>query len=208
VEDIRAAISWLSKNFPVSRRRVALLGSDSGGYIAVRAVQLHPEEFRCAIAIDPPDDLQDWSRAPAVTPTLSSRGSADSDKNELQTRVTNYSAPAPLTFAVSLAKLARRQEFFRPASGALSLSAGAAKLTRPVFIIQTPSADVTTVQHLLRLQSALKSARVEWEYFKLDDNPVGDTAEPRARMMARISQFLKEHLYDYDTKIGETEVIE
>ena len=41
----------------------AALGNGFGGYLALRAVQLDPEVFRCAVAINTPADLAAWSAA-------------------------------------------------------------------------------------------------------------------------------------------------
>jgi pimeloyl-ACP methyl ester carboxylesterase len=56
VEDIMAALEAMAPA-DVDRRLIALFGRGYGGYIALRAAQLHPERFRCVVAIDAPMDL-------------------------------------------------------------------------------------------------------------------------------------------------------
>lgn len=60
VADALATIEWLAARIKIDRKRVALLGRGFGGYLAVRALQLEPEVFRCAIAIDAPLDPDTW----------------------------------------------------------------------------------------------------------------------------------------------------
>jgi dipeptidyl aminopeptidase/acylaminoacyl peptidase len=60
VEDIRATVAWIAAQHQIDRKRVALLGRGFGGFLALRAVQQFPAEFRCAITIDAPTNLADW----------------------------------------------------------------------------------------------------------------------------------------------------
>lgn len=63
--DVRAVIAWLGANATFDHKRVALLGQGFGGYLALRALQLHPDDFRCAVAINAPTDLVLWTQKPA-----------------------------------------------------------------------------------------------------------------------------------------------
>lgn len=60
VEDLVMSITELEKRFNVNRDRVALFGRSHGGFVALRALQEHPDKFRCAIAIDAPVNLKNW----------------------------------------------------------------------------------------------------------------------------------------------------
>ncbi|MES1166599.1 MAG: alpha/beta fold hydrolase, partial [Pseudomonadota bacterium] len=62
IGDIRAAIAWIATQHKFDRKRVALLGEGFGGYLALRALQLYPDEFRCAVAINAPTDLEAWTK--------------------------------------------------------------------------------------------------------------------------------------------------
>jgi dipeptidyl aminopeptidase/acylaminoacyl peptidase len=64
IADIRATIAWIASQHKFDRKRVALIGAGFGGYLALRALQLYPEEFRCAVAINAPTDLELWCRTP------------------------------------------------------------------------------------------------------------------------------------------------
>jgi pimeloyl-ACP methyl ester carboxylesterase len=51
--DVVAVADHLASKFDnVSRRSVALFGQGHGGYVALRALQLHPQRFRAAVTVD------------------------------------------------------------------------------------------------------------------------------------------------------------
>ena len=61
VNDARTAIEALATRHPqrpFDRDRIAALGRGFGGYLALRALQLHPNVFRSGIAIDAPIELR------------------------------------------------------------------------------------------------------------------------------------------------------
>jgi dipeptidyl aminopeptidase/acylaminoacyl peptidase len=71
VDDILAAVEAVTpKN--VDRRLVAIMGHGYGGYLALRAMQLHPKEFRCGIALDAPVDLPTWIDNVSLRPSFTS----------------------------------------------------------------------------------------------------------------------------------------
>jgi dipeptidyl aminopeptidase/acylaminoacyl peptidase len=63
VDDLCAAVDAITAE-QGERRLVAIMGHGFGGYLALRATQLHPDTFRCAIAIDAPVDLPTWIDTP------------------------------------------------------------------------------------------------------------------------------------------------
>ncbi|MGC4074100.1 MAG: prolyl oligopeptidase family serine peptidase [Nibricoccus sp.] len=58
--DIVTAIDALAKTVPIHPQRVAIMGRDRGGFLALRAAQLRPDRFRCAIGINPTINLANW----------------------------------------------------------------------------------------------------------------------------------------------------
>lgn len=75
LEDITVTMTWLASHHPYDRRRVGLLGYGFGAYVALRAMELQPSEFRAAAAFDPPIDFTAWIdssdprlRGPAARP--------------------------------------------------------------------------------------------------------------------------------------------
>ena len=63
-----AAIDWIAARYKVDRTRLVIMGEGFGGYLAFRALQLHHDVFRCAIAVNAPTSLTAWaSWKPLVT---------------------------------------------------------------------------------------------------------------------------------------------
>lgn len=60
LEDVLAAVDHFSGQLPVNRKLAAILGNGYGGYLALRALQLHPDRFKCAVAMNAPSDLGKW----------------------------------------------------------------------------------------------------------------------------------------------------
>jgi Prolyl oligopeptidase family len=60
VDDIIVAIDILAKTYRINPQRVALLCEGYGGFVALRALQLEPNRFRCAATINAPLDLYSW----------------------------------------------------------------------------------------------------------------------------------------------------
>ena len=84
IEDIRATIEWIATHQQINRQRVALLGRGFGGYLALRAVQQFPAEFRCAITIDAPTDLASWLLGNETTVNERRRQLLGDDRTRLQ----------------------------------------------------------------------------------------------------------------------------
>jgi dienelactone hydrolase len=61
--DIVAVADHLAENFPVSRKSVALFGRSHGGFVSLRALQLHPQRFCCAVTVDALIDPGAWFEA-------------------------------------------------------------------------------------------------------------------------------------------------
>ncbi len=66
LEDIRAAVDWVGTQFPVSRTLVGMVGQGIAGFVALRALELYPDYFRCAVAINAPANLASWTRSSEV----------------------------------------------------------------------------------------------------------------------------------------------
>ncbi len=54
LDDALAAIEWIAQHHPIDRKRIATFGRGLGGYLALRALQLEPAAFRCAVALEAP----------------------------------------------------------------------------------------------------------------------------------------------------------
>ena len=58
--DIVAAIDALARTVPIHPHRVAIMGRGRGAFLALRAAQLRPDRFRCAVGIEPTVNLANW----------------------------------------------------------------------------------------------------------------------------------------------------
>ncbi len=57
IADVLAALQWISERRAFDRAQVAVVGEGFGGYLALRALELHPGMFHAAAAINAPLDL-------------------------------------------------------------------------------------------------------------------------------------------------------
>jgi acetyl esterase/lipase len=115
LSDVRAALTWANANVTFDHKRVALLGQGFGGYLALRALQRYPDEFRCAVAINAPTDLSVWTQKPASW-------RENTDRNEVTAQVAQKFAKrqqegAQGTLALAVAEMTRRQTQAAAASG-------------------------------------------------------------------------------------------
>jgi dienelactone hydrolase len=180
LEDIRAAIDWLAPRHAFDRRRMALVGDGFGGYLALRALELWPDEFRCAVTFNAPTDLAFWateemSSGTTLAPDVAAR------------RLLFGSNKAPLE--------------------AISVLDHAASITKPVFIILEEGTR-TLPFHGTDLRSRLKKrddAQVEFAELETDEDR--RTPEGAAKTYQLVSDFLIANLYDFSVKIGPTKEI-
>lgn len=94
VDDAITALEALAKRHPerpFDRRRVVAFGRGFGGYLALRALQLQPAVFRCAVAIDAPLDPGAWLSSTEIAPA--------------NARVTTPATPATLSVLEHVEKL-------------------------------------------------------------------------------------------------------
>jgi dipeptidyl aminopeptidase/acylaminoacyl peptidase len=180
VDDARAAIEWLAARYPdrpFDRKRVATLGRDFGGYLAVRALQLQPTVFRCGIAIDAPMELSSW----------------------LRPQETGLASPsAKVARNVPAALIDHEGADWKK----VSVLDQAEALSTPVLLMvepaRCPPIDVSTSELHTRLQALGRPVD------RLALEPGFAAAQPNARAIAyrKIEEFLNLHLHAYGVKIG------
>lgn len=185
IGDLLGMLDAVSKRYTIDRSRVAITGRGYGGYLALRALQLHPTRFRAALARDPFVDLRDELTIPAWS----------QEWQRIDAR--------------------RRRWMFGPDDhlAKVSLFAITAPLAHPVLITgdgRTSEPKKTTSDRyraarrfVAREQSA--GAPVEW--LSLDDEQLAQLPNARARLFARFEEFLNLSLYDYGVKLGTLEEV-
>lgn len=181
VEDVVTTITSLEKVFNVNLRRVALLGRGHGGFVALRALQTHPDKFRCAIALEAPVDLGDW---------LASQ------------RWTGGEAQPQLTRAW-LGDAARLK--------AAPLTRAPEQVTRPVLLLNYPGPagepHLPTFAAANAFASRVRRAGGPIEFGELHVDYMRGLPAARAEVFDRLEQFLNTHIYDFQVKLKALEII-
>jgi dipeptidyl aminopeptidase/acylaminoacyl peptidase len=182
IDDAVATVEWVSSHYRIDRKRVVIYGRGFGGYLALRGTQLHPDTFRCAVAINAPMDLDLW----------------------LQPRFHDFDR---LDFKQQL-----RREYFARATGSVggaSILEQIDQLNGPVLLAVDTTGErnslVAAGNDTLR-----RELRRRGSYFESID--VGEdfergVPEACARTYEKIANFLLYSLYKYEVKVGEMKVV-
>lgn len=181
-EDLLAAIDWIASKYPIDRQHVVVMGEGFGGYVALRALQSHPEVFCAAISINAPTNINAWARQ---------RPEEGGNKEYTQTDFYSYV----------------REYFVRTAKRKADSKADDA-IGRPLLVVEdSTSIDATPFSTLLgRLGIGMKGAKIE--RMSINGKFEGGSPATRAKIFTRIDEFLNSNLYDYTSKIGELKVLE
>jgi len=182
--DALAAIEWIAQRHAIDRKRVALLGNGFAGHLAVRATQLDPEAFRCAVTFDPIFNLSAWVQPPP-----------DVDR--------------PVTFAQQISVIYLGAEGARLRK--LEVTAHADELVAPVFIahpiVAKSDSERTLATGVAALRSQLKRRDIPCEVVEYYDDFADGLPVARAQLYRRLEEFFNLNLYDPRVKIGPIRVV-
>lgn len=212
IDDVLAALDWLAPRHSYDPRRVVIVGEGFGGYLALRALQLQPQRFRAAIAINGADRLDYLTEEPAAVREAAAQRSFAQMAAATQSlsSATNTSRPPALppleeptlpTFDLEL----RRAVFFRPNAperGAPVL-ASAAPLQRPVLLLHDPESPTVSIDHVQALRKALKRRGDRVDFAEIAPGFALGQLPARARAFEDINDFLIDVLYRFEVKIGD-----
>jgi pimeloyl-ACP methyl ester carboxylesterase len=176
IDDILTTIGELEARFQVNPNRVALFGRGHGGFIALRALQDHPQRFRCAVAIDAPIDLRDWLREQywsegAALPQLVRSAFGDDAR-------------------LDAAPLKRHPEKIKKPALLLSFPGREGEERRPQYLAT-------------RAFVAAANNHAEVEFANLSTDYARGLPRARAGSFAKVEEFLNLHIYSYQVKPGE-----
>lgn len=183
VDDARAALDFLAAQMPLNRKLVAVLGTGYGGYLALRAVQLYPDAFRAAVALNAPTDLPVWINQALETTDLNIVAPANSFRTAVRralfgTDTERLKAMSPLTHA--------------------------ADIKTPVLLVHATQDKIVPPTHSLRLRSVLRRTGVPLSSLEL---PAEGHANWRpgtsTRVFREIEMFMNEHIYNYHVRMGQ-----
>ncbi len=180
VDDASAAIEWAATQFELDRRRIVAAGEGFGGYLAVRATQLAPDRFRAAFVT-----------APVLEPAL-------------WTKPTDVEADLP-TFQqeanrIFIAKTVSRIEDL----AATKLPDGPG---RAIFVVYHAARGDVIAQGVGRLSGQLRSRGIPHETLDVNEDYFLGLPKARTRVYQALDEFLNLNLYQFDVKVGPTEVV-
>lgn len=178
IDDARAVIAGIAARNPArpfDARRVVTLGRGFGGYLAVRAVQLHPDAFRCGVAFDAPLELRAWQRG------REANGSAPERGRELSAGLLDH-AGTDWKY--------------------LSVVEHADTLTSPVLLLVEPRRDAAVDASTEALRTALQRRGRAPDLVELETGFAEASPAARAAVYRRIEEFLHLHLDDAVVKVG------
>ena len=206
---------------------MAVVGEGFGGFLALRALQLQPAAFRCAVAIDAPVDLGDLKKRPfriaaglrGITPggtgsATVSQGGSDGGAGLGGEPLPSINATAPLEAAdlagpSSSDRVDFDAEFLRwfvsgvPRLGDLAVTKHPELLTKPIFLLHHPDNRYAPVASVRSLRDDLVRRKLPPTYLELRSQGASDAADVRGNALRKIGEFLNTNLYDFGVKLGD-----
>jgi dipeptidyl aminopeptidase/acylaminoacyl peptidase len=231
VDEIQAAVAGVIRQGQVDPKKIALLGEGFGGYLALRALQLNPQIFLCAAAIDPISDFtHDISPPPSETEKLQEKASRQamqdtmkemggksgrsSKKSEMKSNQTDDSVRndgvVVLTEA-QLRTLARNDLLSRSSTPLerLSITTQAERLIRPVMLLHDPQNETVLVEQSKQLAQRLARLGRPPLYWEMKPHRSTELSPgDRAAIFLQLEKFFASNLYQFDVKIKDLEVKE
>lgn len=226
LEDILAAIDSVRSHTPIDPSRIAVVGEGLGGYIALRAVQIYPERFRSAVAIDAPVDLSKWVREPELIATTKERNSARaafqtiiSDENQgnplltldaLHATVNEPPPMPPVEDSPDLFIAKARLAFFSKDPqdwAAISPDRHPQDVIRPICMIVDATGDLAYIESAKSLRSSIERRGGQVDYLAANGRFADMDAVGQARVLDHVNAFLNLDFYTYNVEIGPSKVI-
>lgn len=179
IGDLRAALGWAVRGGRVDARRIALVGEGFGGFVALRAMELYPEDFRCTVAINAPAAPGSWFNEMAGrNPVLR----VSQRRAYFEGGAINWDQ--------------------------LSALAHVDELKRPVMIVQDGNNPLIFRSQGINLRNRLRRAGKTVEYQENSFRFESALGTQRAGVFVEIAGFLNEHIFDSKVEIGDLKVLE
>lgn len=181
IADIVTVLDELAKGMPLNAKRVAIFGHNRGGYLAMRAVQLRPDRFRCAVGIEPTVNLAGWLA---------------------EARWTSGDSAPSLTRSFFGEKLLKQNTLMDEAK--------AIKRPVFVLAYRGIDGGPTTQYYLdaRTFASAVDKPDIPGRFWDISTDYMNGLPAARSEVMRNIEDFLNENIYAYNVKMGETEIID
>jgi hypothetical protein len=183
IDDALAAIDWVAKRHKIDRTRIVAYGQAYGGYLALRALQLEPNVFRCAVSMNGVVDLRQWLQRPSLNAESYDPGNF------------NFSRDIRYRFI--------QQQKGKPLDET-SVLGHAELLTKPVFLM-TASGDPNDMISAANreLAAKLKHLGRDFEYHEFSADFVVGIPKERVAAYAKLREFLYLNVYDFKVHVGE-----
>ncbi|MBM3854333.1 MAG: hypothetical protein FJ399_14440, partial [Verrucomicrobia bacterium] len=179
--DALAAIDWIAARHRLDRKRVSLLGEGLAGHFALRAAQLHPEAFRCAVVFEPIINLWTWVQPPPH-------------------------ADGPPSFTQEVNRLFLEGGGARLSE--ISAIAHADAWRAPVFVATRGDRHSETDQQIAAgvaaMKTQLRRRDIPCVAVEFHTDYAAGLPAARTRIYRQLEEFFNLHLYNYDVKIGPT----
>lgn len=196
------------------RRLTAIAGRDYGGYLALRAMELYPDRFRCGIAVDAPTDLYALCHPartlPLSLPMKSIAMSRGSDASPSQAGERSFIA-GPLTMSripsPSTAPRVRR-EFAALSDDALRECSPATHPERIQSPIMIAEADGNAVFGGNAFAAAVRQRVPDTVFLPLTAEKAARLPHAQALLFDQMADFLTAYIYNYAVKIGALQVVD
>jgi dipeptidyl aminopeptidase/acylaminoacyl peptidase len=202
IGDVLAALAWIQPRHPFDPKRVAAGGEGFGGYLALRALELHPEVFRSGVSLNGVTDLDQYRRSEEETRqfrrSAERRSSLMPDQMLIDAGV-SPPPPPPVDFPRELWRWFYGEPLLLTKFSAIDQ---AARLTRPVFLLHDPRNRINSAETVKAFRDAVR-ARSSSLYLELPSAYTHGVPSARVAVTRRIGEFLNVTLYDFDVKIGE-----
>jgi alpha/beta superfamily hydrolase len=190
LDDILASIDWISARYKTDRARTVIMGEGFGGYLALRALQLHTDLFRCAISLNAPTNLTAWASWKPMTIPHALYRSGDAEST----------STIDFTSLVRGALVKNAKKAPNPPVAKVD--------NKALLVIESTGNEDTTPFSSLFASLGLGAKGATVEHLGLDGPFVGGSLATRTKVFTRIEEFLNFNLYDFGSSIGELKVLE
>lgn len=212
VDEGLATIEWIAAHHAIDRKRIATIGHGPGGYLALRALQMEPNIFRCGVAIDAPLSIEEWLQSP-LEPTRSLPASARRKTVRSGPEASAESAlpsanfilgGAPPPPPIDFMQEARRAFLFGGTAKWASVLSSPETLTKPVMLIVNQRDDSVIAVQNASLRSKLSRLGTAPEFIQTEIPKEVFLPGSHAKKFRQMSEFFNLNLYDFGVKVGPT----
>lgn len=205
-DDALAALDWIGRSNRIDRKRVVTFGDGFAAHLALRATQLQPETFRCAIVFNPLIDLISLIEPPVVidAPPVSSQASPRIvDGAPLRTEEGFMKTVPPSASNLALAQFLKRgRDQLLP----LQVTSHADEFNAPVFIANRAPVSTDRGAQTSDIKRHLGRRDLPCVVFEYDAD-LAYNGSARTRLYRAMDEFLNLNLYAYGVKVGPTKVV-